>query len=342
LSRFGRHWPPKSGRGPVNLTILGNVSFVGNIAGDNGGAIYATGEREFNRVSMVAHLDVGGAAIFSNNNALGSYGGAVSIERAGTLAIHGDVRFQGNMGITEGGAVHVHRSEAHISGKVVMNSNYAPWGGALYAYASVIRLSGEVTLSNNSAQTAGGGIGAASDSAIMLVDDVVVHRSTAPIGGAIYLDSSDLTVAGRARLSDNNAGIGGMAYLINSVSANITDSARIENNQADSEGGGFFVAGSSLDMRGMAVVGGNRAGGSGGAIAARASASVWVGGDAAVVENEARSAGGAIDADTSVNLWLVGSSSIRSNRASSGGGLSLRSESDIFIYNFTVEMRNPR
>jgi predicted outer membrane repeat protein len=294
------------------------------VAGDNGGAIYAAGQREFAGTSMVAHLDVGGAAVFSNNIALGSYGGAISIESYGTLAIHGEVRFQGNTGIAQAGAVHVHRCETNISGRVVMDSNYAPWGGALYAYSSVVRLSGGLTLTKNAAQIAGGSIVAVSDSVIILLDDVHVHRSSAPIGGALYLDSSDLTVAGHARLADNNAGTGGMAYLLNSVSAKITGRARIENNQADSEGGGFFVSGSSLDVSGMAVVSGNRAGGSGGAVAARASSSLWVSGDAVLVENEARSIGGAVDADTSVTLQFNGSSSVKLNRAASGGGLSLR------------------
>jgi predicted outer membrane repeat protein len=324
------YWPPKSGRGPVYLTILGNVSFVDNIAGDNGGAIYASGAADL-PVSTVAHLDVGGAAVFSSNKALGSYGGAISIERSGTLAIHGDVRFQGNVGLVLAGAVHVDRGcVANISGRVVINSNFAQWGGALYAYGSTIRLLGAVSLSNNSAQTAGGCIVAVSDSFISVLDDVTVNRSSAPIGGAIYLDSSALRVSGRALLADNHAGTGGMAYLVNSASLTITDEARIDYNQADSEGGGVFVSGSSLDMNHKVMFVGNRAGGSGGAIAARDSASVRVSGVAALFGNKAHSFGGAIDTDTSVTLWLDGGSSVISNSAETGGGLSLRSVVDTF------------
>ena len=101
MSRYSLYWPPKSGRGPVNLTILGNARFVDNIAGDNGGAIYASGRLEYidyfgdpNAVSTVAHLDVGGSAVFASNRALGSYGGAISIESHGTLAIHGALPWQ--------------------------------------------------------------------------------------------------------------------------------------------------------------------------------------------------------------------------------------------------------
>ena len=325
MSRFSRFWLPKSGSGHAFLTIRGNVNFVGNIAGDNGGAIYASGGIQIDGVTSVAHLDVGGTATFSGNAATGSCGGAISIERQGTLAVHGDVLFQGNVGLTEGGAMHVHGgSEANISGRVVIDSNYAPLGGALYADKATIRLSDKVILSNNSAQAAGGGIFAVAGSIISLLDEVSVCCSRAQLGGAIYMDSSALKVAGCATLTGNHAGTGGMAYLANSVSSTITDRARIENNQAGSEGGGFFVSSASLDISGMVVFVGNKAGASGGAIAARASASVRVSGAAAFVGNTALSLGGAIDADTSVSLRFQGSTSVKRNSAASGGGLSLR------------------
>ena len=307
---------------------------MGNVAGDNGGAIYASGRYEYTypgaerrTVSTVAHLDVGGSAVFSGNRALGSYGGAISIEGQGTLAIHGRVRFEGNTGLVQAGAVHVNsRSEARISGRAVMDSNFAPSGGALYADGgSTIRLSDSALLVNNSAQVAGGGIAAATGSLVSLSDNASVSLSSAPRGGAVYLDRSAMAIAGHARLADNRAGAGGMAYMVNSASSTISDWAVIENNQADSEGGGVFASDSSLDVSGTAVIAGNRAGGSGGAVAARASASVRVSGAAALLGNTARTAGGAIDADTSVVLRLDGRSSVKLNRAANGGGISLRS-----------------
>ncbi len=330
MSRYSLQWPPKSGRGPAYLTILGNVSFVDNIAGDNGGAIYASGSFEYRfdkdrAVSTVSRVDISGAGVFSGNNALGSYGGAISIEGRGILSISGDVRFQGNRGLVQGGAVHYYQgSEAHISGRVVFEDNYAPWGGALFVYATVLQMSDAVHLSNNSAQVAGGVIVAVTGSVIRVLDDVTLFRSSAQLGGAVYLDSSALVIAGRARLADNRAETGGMAYLVNSGSCTVTDSAWIGNNQAESEGGGIFVSDASLDMSDTVLFAGNRAGGSGGAIAARAFASVRVAGSASLVGNTARNFGGAIDADASVTLRLDGNSSLKLNRAANGGGLSLR------------------
>ena len=324
LSRFNVYYPPKSGRGPVYLTILGTASFIDNIAGC-GGAIYASGALEYRSgdyaVSTVAHLDVGDSVVFSGNS--GVVGGAIYIEGRGTLTIRGNARFQGNSGLAQAGAVHAVQSTANITGQAVFDSNYAPWGGALSADKSVIRLSGAVRLSGNSAQNAGGAIVAVASSVISILDDVTVVRSSAMIGGALGLDSSTLIVAGRAWLGNNHAGIGGMAS-VKEATVTIADSARIENNQAESDGGGVFMSGSSLDIRGSVMFVGNRAGGSGGCIAARASGSVLVTGAPVHIENTAGSFGGAIDADSSVTLSLDGNVSLMLNRAANGGGLSLR------------------
>jgi predicted outer membrane repeat protein len=279
---------------------------------------------------------VGGAAVFSRNKALGSYGGAISIENSGTLAIHGNVRFNDNWGLDLAGAVHVDRaSVANISGTVVFDSNSAKWGGALYAHGSTILLSDAVSFSNNSGRTAGGCIVAVSGSIISVLDDVIVTYSSAPIGGAFYLDSSVLKVSGRVRLAENRAGTGGMAFLVNSASSTVIDQARIENNHAVSDGGGVFVSGSSLDVSCMVVFVGNKAGGCGGAIAARASASVRVSGAVTLLENTAHSFGGAIDTDTTVTLWLDGGSSVIFNHAENGGGISLRSNK--FHVHFSIK-----
>ena len=334
MCRYSIYWPPKSGRGPVFLTILGNASFIDNIAGDNGGAIYASGAREYRTydgsfISTIAHVDLGGSVVFYNNSALGSYGGAISIEGQGKLAIRGDVRLQGNVGLTQGGAIHViQECEANISDRVSLDSNYAPSGGALYISGSAVRLSGAVSISNNYGQIAGGGIMAEARSTITLLDDVAVIGSSASMGGAIYAASSSLVIAGRTRLADNHAEIGGMACLVNSLPSTITGNTRIENNQADSDGAGVFVFSTSLVVGGAAILAGNKAGASGGAIAARASATVLVTGTASLLGNTGRSFGGAIDVDATAAAWLDGRSSLKLNRAATGGGLSLRQAAD--------------
>ncbi len=245
------YWPSKSGRGPVNLTILGNARFVNNIAGDNGGAIYASGRREYgvdNERATVAHLDrdVGGSAVFSSNNALGSYGGAISIEGQGTLAIHGDVRLQGNIGIAQAGAVHVNGgSEAKISGRVVIDNNYAPIGGALCAYGSTIQLSGSVSLINNSAQMAGGGIIAlVVNSALSTIAEWarIENNQADSEGGAVFVSDSFLAVSGMAVFGDNRAGGSGGAIAARaSASVRVSGAAALVGNTVSTVGGAIDV-----------------------------------------------------------------------------------------------------
>ena len=121
-SQGGAIWTQAS----CNVTIT-DSSFTNNQASRKGGAIY-TGSKN----SLIIK-----DSTFTKNTAAyaGSNGGAIAMYTNGELSIEGDCEFIANSA-ANGGAIHLDRTDANITGAVFSGNDAANQGGAIYLFES--------------------------------------------------------------------------------------------------------------------------------------------------------------------------------------------------------------
>ncbi|MDR0391350.1 MAG: autotransporter domain-containing protein, partial [Planctomycetaceae bacterium] len=159
------------------LIISGTNKFIGNRAGEKGGAIYSNG-----------NITISGESKFKQNEA-GFSGGA--IYALSNLTISGEGKFEENFAGEYGGAIYA-RSNLNISGESKFKQNKAGYlGGAIYSEGDVT-ISGEGKFEKNEAEEYGGAIYALSNLTISASTGNIIFQENKsgekPI--AIYMDNS--------------------------------------------------------------------------------------------------------------------------------------------------------
>ena len=216
-----------SGSTETSLTIDNNVSFIGNTADGQGGAVhnqrselkigddakfynntakgYAGGAiySESGSGDMAASVVVGNDAEFVNNS--GTLGGAVFNFNANdfdgtkdtTISIGTGALFEGNHASRNGGAVANYGGGVSVDAGATFTGNTSDgYGGAVYnsAYGNAnkneLTISGNTTFKNNEAATAGGAIYTAGKTILDTTDgDITFSGNTANnAANDIYLD----------------------------------------------------------------------------------------------------------------------------------------------------------
>ncbi len=191
-------------RGTINA--LG-VSFEGNVADGDGGAINSNGTVNIAASSFVGN-QARGFANNGNNPATG-YGGAISMDGSDTLKL-ALTNFAGNVADKGGGAVYwsaknAEFSDVVFSGNIVngtgSNSTAPRGGGAIYAAGNSSLTLIRTALSGNLAPTSNGGalyseIGATTViSTTSFNGNIAASPSSTGMGGAIYNGGGTIDVA---------------------------------------------------------------------------------------------------------------------------------------------------
>ena len=276
-------------------------------------------------------------------------GGAVYLEGLqgpSTLSWSGTTLFLENFASYFGGALHLYgwyqgRVSASWSGTTVFLENSSGGdGGAIAMESGSISWSGNTTPVHNRA----GHGGATSMTKSYLLDGSnaswgegmtqFLGNNASSEGGALYVDTSEVSWSGRTTFVENLAGSSGAIHLINGSSVAWTGETEFTSNEA-STGDGGVISSTSLDSFGLnsrestlAVYGAttfvnNTCGANGGALALHGGLFLDIGMvNVSFVENVARVAGGAVFiSGTDVGPIFIGVSFI-SNSAQVGGAVS--------------------
>ena len=290
----------------ITFNDNGSVTFSGNSASSDGGAIYG-------HSSSTITLNDNDSVKFSGNSAVGDYaaGGAIYAHTSSAIALSGNenLTFSENTASTYGGAIcggYFYGSSSSVitisdNGSVTFSGNSATGsssdGGAIFV-AGTLNLTdnGSVTMSGNSASFHGGAISGYSSSGTITIignETVTFCENSASSGGAIYAAGTlNLTDNGSVTMSGNSASFHGGAISGHSSSSAIT----ISGNETVT-----FCENSAV---------GDYAGG--GAIYAYTSSTISLSGNETVTfcENSTSKYGGAIYGDTSSAISLGGNKSV--------------------------------
>ena len=218
------------------LTEVGNVYFLNNFAAFGGGIYY------YNPTGNFLLLLSGKSYFIANRVENGGYGGAIVIDKLGTVSIitsvayfienkatlggaiftdgnfrvTGDIRFVNNTAWSCGGAMYIENDVKLKDVSVIGNSN-----SALCIHKGNVFFRGRTNISNNTG-TEGGGIKIISkNSHLYFTGSTVLYGNKAGLGGAIYSPfGTELIFSGDTLFSHNTADTNGGA--IYSVNTNIT------------------------------------------------------------------------------------------------------------------------
>ncbi|MBR5878047.1 MAG: hypothetical protein IKY91_00750 [Akkermansia sp.] len=219
--------------GSATLSITGNdgVSFIGNSARQNGGAIY---NQTNSTLSISNNL---GDVIFSGNKAT-LYGGAIRGQSSSTVELNGNagsVSFTGNSVTLQdktnvyGGAISVDKNSTvsiNNNGSVTISNNTAQtnssaYGGAIAVYNSTLSIIGNtngVTIDGNS-------VVATNTSA----SGIVSAEGGAVYGKSLYVQGNSGTVSvqnNTAQAVNNGTAKGGAVYVTDTLA--ITGNDKVE------------------------------------------------------------------------------------------------------------------
>ena len=251
----------------IALSGNGSVTFIGNTASDDGGAIHGdtitlddnesvtfsgnTASRSSGAISGywdgAITLSGNGSVEFSGNSASDAGGGAIS---GGTITLSDNesVTFSGNSA-SSGGAICGSTITLSGNGSVEFSGNSASIGGAIegtWAGAMTLNDNGSVTFSDNSG-------GAIEGSTITLADNESVTFSgntntASSSGGAISGGTITLSGNGSVEFSGNSASDGGGAIEGSTITLSDNGSVTFSGN-TDSRSGGAIHCYSNLSIR---------------------------------------------------------------------------------------------
>ena len=282
-----------------DLTVVGS-QFSNNIATDNGGGLYAASD---------GALDMTVLGTTVNGNGSGSQGGGLwAIGRAYSA------------------------SSLSIGDSSVVSGNESANGGGVYYRtlfaASTFTLSGGSRIEGNTASASGGGILLQGLSGGFM-QAVIEHAATAGNkqtdsggngGGAVMMNSVDLSLGDGSILSGNSAAMRGGAVMGASATVSMASGSQVTDNSAEHNGGGFFLQGSSaFTAEAGSLVQGNKAINGGGVFASGSSVDVA----GSVIGNEASSRGGGILVTNEGSLSVRSDSLVERNVVSDGGGVAV-------------------
>ena len=207
--------------------VLTDSTFIGNKAGNQGGAVSNSGTISFT-----------GNTVFDGNSAV--VGGAIShVDAAGDLTIGDGTRFTNNKADNQAGAVHIQRSNAVLGNNVYFEGNSsgnggeAHSGGALYVDSDAAKAikttigTGAQFIGNTSSKSAGAIYNyQANDqgsSTIEVGADALFERNTAKANGGAVANYGGIMTLNGATFTGNSAdNMGGAIYNDGTMTLNGT------------------------------------------------------------------------------------------------------------------------
>ncbi|MDR0909067.1 MAG: right-handed parallel beta-helix repeat-containing protein [Spirochaetaceae bacterium] len=220
-------------------------NYVNNI----GGGIYA---------DKGTSIEMTGGKI-SDNEAQGKDGGGVAVHQ-GTFKMSGDAEISGNAatgGNGYAGGIHLTYSRFEMTGGIITNNTAVMGGGGVGIYATEFTMSGDSEITNNTAGF-GGGVWSSGhygyESIVNISGNAKINGNTTAGewtgGGGMYIEFSELTIEGSAKIFSNEASMGGGIINLGSLNMsggsiyNNTDSTNAQN-QIDNWGTAQWPAGTS-------------------------------------------------------------------------------------------------
>ncbi|CAM9650623.1 unnamed protein product [Scytosiphon promiscuus] len=170
----------------------GSTEFVGNEAGQAGGAAHVT---------AASDMSWSGDMLISNNSCIRGGGGGIFILNGSTVSWTGDTEFSGNYAATDGGAVasptvdSVHNpqdSALVMGGRTTFSRNkcYANGGGLALLGACSVSNAAHVNFVGNDAAVAGGAMFLSGSAFGPCFTDVSFVMNSAQVGGAVSSSGS--------------------------------------------------------------------------------------------------------------------------------------------------------
>lgn len=182
------------------VSFGGGTEFVGNEAGQAGGAVYVT---------AASDMSWSGNTLISNNTCVRGGGGGIFLVNGATVRWTGDTEFSGNYAATDGGAVasptpdpvqNPQDSTLDMGGTTTFSRNrcHANGGGLALLGACSVSNTAHVSFAHNNAAVAGGAIFLSGLAFGPCFADVSFIMNFAQIGGAV-----SLTGSGNAKNTDD-------------------------------------------------------------------------------------------------------------------------------------------
>jgi len=251
-----------------DLLAVRNCTFLSNVDGRQGSAIYVSGE--------AASVSVEGTLVRDHRRGVGS---PLYLEDPGEDVTFANLRCDANVASASGGCLRLTGDFAATvsSSSFADNSAAAGSGGAVAAFRGTLRLV-DVDFRRNVAADLGGAVyGVGSDLSFV---NATLADNGARSGGAVACeDLSTCAFSGRSDLRSNVAVDGGAIYASESSVDCAADEGVIRRNSATESGGAFYVVDGSLVVHHAASVEENVAELSGGAVAALGRSAVALHGD---------------------------------------------------------------
>lgn len=248
----------------VVFEIGANASFIGNEAGQNGGAIYN------NATFTIIAGDDNTLTKFEENQAE-TFGGAI-YNHTGTMTIADNAEFKMNSAVVAGGAIFNNGSGTVQFGKASFTDNSAASGGAIFNQRATLKIKDFVQFVGNSAN------GGESTSGYFGVGGSDNGSGGAIMNQADQSNSVHLTIDSGAEFKQNTATNNGGAVSnyawtdtkgnqsdysnsnVENVSITFNGDASFTENTAGNLGGAIYNDG-TIDFNGNATFSGNTAGG---------------------------------------------------------------------------------
>jgi hypothetical protein len=218
--------------GGGTLQVLGRTTIEANRAYKGGGAL-----ARFGGIILVDRQE--DTPQFVDNRAAAG-GGAIAIERSGSVLRVVEGQFVGNTATSWGGHILVFDAELNIETGEFKTGN-ADIGGAIYVYSSTASLAG-ADFTGNRAGTTGGAV--AADGSSIALDSVHFldnATETEGEGGAVHARGGTVTVRA-ASFEGNQAGLGG-ALALRDVTAVDVSVGWFVDNIASTSGGAVWSGG---------------------------------------------------------------------------------------------------
>jgi predicted outer membrane repeat protein/parallel beta-helix repeat protein len=214
---------------------LMNVSFIGNLAGEDGGGLYSNGIHDIE----MTNVD------YSINTAVGNGGGFYT--EGGTSLWIESIGFSGNSADLDGGGLYCSTCIIYPTSGVTFTENTAISGGGMYIETSPSPDLKDMVFSNNTASWKGGGLYLQSSSNPHL-SAVTFSENTAFEGGGLYVTDSSQSELTNVTFSGNIAHTHGGGCYDNASVSQMTNTF-FSGNWTGGDGGGMYTSGSSLTFR---------------------------------------------------------------------------------------------
>lgn len=253
-----------------NMLTVNNSYFVNNVQGaDRAGVIFIEGNDD-NSNPNSATID---ATTFCSNSANGA--GAIQIDDATTLTVSNSTFYNNDdtsPTADDAGAIFATDASTVISsGNVYSDNDSQEQGGAIHLDNSALTSTGDVFTNNTSSFDDDGGAIFTTPGSSVTIDGSEfsnnrVSGGTAGDGGAIYINSSTLSISGDTKFIGNSASAdGGAIYITGTSPTTISSPLEFSDNTASDEGGAIYSDNDLTIPSGSKFIS-NTSGGDGGAI----------------------------------------------------------------------------